>query len=82
MEVIFEGTCVKNTTSVAREILKKRNLGAIYKVLSILHQGLSYSLVAVKDHHLPTEETEAENVSMLLCKLQTDKIPSILLSMQ
>lgn len=69
LEVIFEARCVKNTTFVAHEILKKRNLGTIYEVLSSLHQGLSHALVAVQDHHLPTEEIEAENVSILLCKL-------------
>ena len=60
-----------HSTLIPKWVFKHWYAGAIYEVLSFLDQGLSHELVAINDHDPSTKETEAENVPIFLCKLNT-----------
>lgn len=67
-----ETSCNRKPTFVSQDLHKKWNDRTISKVFSFLHQGLLHAFVAVKDHYPQTKCTDAENVSILFCKLDKE----------
>lgn len=60
-----------NHTFIVSYRAKKWNLGAIHVVVSFVNQRLPHKLVAINDNDPSTEEPNAKNVSIFLCKLNT-----------